>query len=210
MVASPVLDPSTSFASRFGPIAPEGTYSFKIAKGKQEYEGTIEVKADPDSPHSAADRAVQQETAMELYHMLGRLAYVAEAIASARDDARERAEGLNEKEKLRKKLEEFADDLDELHKSLMVSEHVQGIPGTKKLREKLVRLYASVSGYMGLPSEAQLQRMAALQEEIEQANGEFEQVIGDKLEDLNKQLQKKELEPIELLTEEEHEKREDN
>jgi hypothetical protein len=63
---------------------------------------------------------------------------------------------------------------------------------------------------MGLPSEAQLKRVAALQEEIEQANGEFEQVIGDKLEDLNKQLQKKELEPIELLTEEEYEKREDN
>jgi len=209
VVPSPVLDPSTSFASRFGPVAPEGTYTFKINKGSDTYEGTLEVKADPDSPHSAEDRALQQQTAMQLYDMLGKLAYVVEAIAGVQDDAKNRTEGLKESDKLRKQIEEFSDELDQLKKTLAISEEVQGIPGDPKLREKLVRLYAGVVGYMGQPSESQLRQMAVLQQEIEDADIEFRKLIGENLENLNQNLQRKDLEPIEVLTEEEFAERDE-
>ncbi len=207
---SPVLDPSTSFAGQFGPIAPEGRYTFNITKGEETYDGAIDLRADPASPHSAEDRAIQQKTAMELYDMLGRLAYVAEAVAGARDDAQDRAEKLGEKDSLRRQLEEFAGELDALHQTLLVSEEIQGIPGDPRLREKVVRLYASVLGYMGRPSESQLKRMAVLNQEIEEAHNEFLKLTSGRIEDLNKKLQGKDLAPIELLTEEEFRKREDS
>jgi hypothetical protein len=206
---SPVLDPRTSFAARFGPIAPEGTYTIKLTKGKDEYTGEIEIRGDPTSPHSAEDRALQQQKAMELYDMLSELAFVAEVIAGARDDAKDRAGELEEKDKLRSRLEEFADELDAIHQTILVSKEIQGIPGDPKLHAKVVRLYASVMGYMGKPSEAQMKRMAVLQEEITETETKYQELTAAKLEGLNRDLQKKDLEPITLLTREEFEKRSD-
>ena len=41
----------------------------------------------------------------------------------------------------------------------MVTEEVQGISGQKKLRENVVRLYASIAGYGGEPTESQQERL---------------------------------------------------
>lgn len=206
---SPVLDPMSTFAAMFGPTAPEGTYTYNLTKGKETYTGSIDVVADPLSPHSAKDRALQQKTVMQLHGMIERLSYVAEAIAGARDDARERAEELKEKDKLRKKLTGFADDLDAQHRILMVTEDKQGITGEKQLREKLIRLYAGVGSYGGRPSESQLMRIPIFEEQIAEAEAEFHELTSKRLKDLNEKLQKKDLAPIELLTEEEFKKRDE-
>jgi photosystem II stability/assembly factor-like uncharacterized protein len=208
VTASGVLDPYTSFAGAVGPMAPEGTYTYKLTKGKEEYGGTIEVIPDPNSPHSAEDRALQQRTVMQLYQMIERISYVAEALKQARDDARERADGLPAKDKLRKRLESFADEAEDLRETIVVpDEEIQGIPGIRKLRENLIRLYAAIAQYSGRPGENQLERIPYFEQEILNARTTFEELIDKALPSFNEQLSQQELEPIQILSEEEFKER---
>jgi hypothetical protein len=46
VVLAGVLDPYTAFAGSVGPAAPEGTYTYKLTKGDQIHEGTVDVVAD--------------------------------------------------------------------------------------------------------------------------------------------------------------------
>jgi photosystem II stability/assembly factor-like uncharacterized protein len=205
---SPVLDPQTSFAAAVGPAAPEGTYTWRLTRGKEVQEGTVDVVYDPDYPHDRKARKAQQEIVQELYDMLARLAYVCEAMAEARDTARDRAAQLEAGDGLVSSLEAFASDLDAMHGTLMVTEEVQGISGQKKLREKVVRLYASIAGYGGRPTASQLERLGGFRVEIEAANRQFLELTEGRLEELNSQLEQREQQPIALLTEEEFAARE--
>ncbi len=204
---SPTLDPRTSYAGAMGPAAPEGKYTFVITKGKKTYEGFFNVGYDASYPHDKEVRAVQQQTVSELYEMLSRMAYVSEAASELREMAEERAETLGEKDKLSKKLRQFAEEVNEFYGTLMVTDEVQGISGDKKLREKVVGLYAAISGFGGLPTETQLSRLEDFRSEIQKANEDFVELTAQKLEKLNKKLVKKEQKPIVLLTLEEFKKR---
>ena len=205
---SPVLDPQTSFAAAVGPAAPEGTYTYRLIKGKEVYEGEVDVGYAVDYPHEKKARGEQQKIVRELYDMLARLAYASDAMAELRDDARTRAENLAEGDGLISNLESFANDLDAMHSTLMVTEEVQGISGKKKLRENVVRLYASIAGYGGRPTESQVDRLAGFRVEIEAVSAGFVKLTTGRLETLNEELATREAEPLRLLTEEEYAKRE--
>ncbi|MCK9997061.1 MAG: hypothetical protein KAH56_12380, partial [Candidatus Krumholzibacteria bacterium] len=200
---SPTLDPSVSFAAAFGPAAPEGTYTYRLTKGKDVYEGTVDVAYDEGFPHDAEERSLQQQAVGEVYELLDRLSYVADAAGNVRDEARARADLLEKSDQLDGQLRSFADRIDELHQRIMVSGEVQGISGRRKTREKMLRLYGTVSAYGGRPTVSQLDRLAVLRGEIEAAEKGFQVVIGDHLDDLNGKLVEKEMTPIHLLTEEE-------
>jgi len=204
----PKVPPAKTLAyqAMAGPLAAEGVYTVKMTKGKDTYTGQIELAGDPDSPHSAEDRVLQQSTIMRLYRMQEKLAYVAEAIEDARDQANDRADNLKKKESLRIDLDKFSDQLTNLHETLVITEEVQGIPGVEKLRGKVVGLYGSVLGYWGKPSEDQLKRIPILNAKIGKASNDFESITAE-LENLNSKLEKKKLEKIILLTKEEFEKR---
>jgi len=200
---SPTLNPSLSFAAAFGPAAPEGTYTYRLTKGKDIYEGTVGVTYDEDFPHNAEERSLQQQAVGEVYDLLDRLAYVADAAGSARDEARGRADQLEKSDQLDGELRSFADQVDELHQRIMVSGEVQGISGQRRTWEKMLRLYGTVSAFGGRPTASQLDQLEVLRGEIEGAEKEFQVVIGDHLEDLNGKLAAREMTPIHLLTEEE-------
>jgi hypothetical protein len=204
---SPVLDPVISFAASYGPSAPEGTYTYRLTKGKEVFEGTVDVGYDRDYPHPAKERALHQAMVDELYELLGRLAYLADAAAGLRDDAGARAEVLADD--LGSQLQGFADAIDTLHRRIMVTEEFQGISGQRRTWEKLVRLYGTVSGFGGRPTASQQDRLVVLRGEIEVAEADFAAMVGENLAVLNEQLAARELEPLHLLTEEEFAARED-
>ena len=76
-------------------MVPEGVYTIKLIKDKDTYTGQIKVVSDPRSPHSAADRALQQQTIWKLYGMQERLAFVDATVTDMRDKAKERIKKLN-------------------------------------------------------------------------------------------------------------------
>lgn len=195
-----------AFGALLGPMAKPGTYTAKLIKGKETYETTLRLETDPHYAHSESDRKLQHDTVMKLYHMQEHLAYIAKAVTDARDDAKKVAEKLKKGDKLAKTLNRFADKLDKLHKILVATRGRGGITGEQQLRERVVGLFGDVNRYGGKPTQTQLDRLVAVDKEIENANAQFRKILAKELTSLNKKLQKKKLAPIKILTEKEFEK----
>ena len=193
--------PMLAFRALVGPMVPEGEYQIKLIKGKETFSGSIRVIADPNSPHSAEDRALQQKTVLQLYRMQERLAYIAAALTGVRDQARERAGKLKKGDKLARQLHAFADKLDVLHKTLVATKKGGMLTGEVQLRERVVNLYGAVSSYGGRPTQSQLERMAVLKKQIDQANAQFTAIVDKDLQKLNQRLQKKKLQELTILSE---------
>jgi len=182
-----------------GPRVPEGSYTFKLIKGKETLEGQVELVADPRNPHPKEDRLLQQKTALEVYDMLGDLTFFVDSVVDLGGQAKERAEALTKKDKAT--LEGFADSLDELHKTLVVTEG-GWISGKERLRERLGTLYGDISFYDGRPTDSQIERMARLQTDLEAKQAEFE-TIAKNMDSVNRVLARRDLEPLTRLTLEE-------
>ncbi|MFN7976277.1 MAG: glycosyl hydrolase, partial [Acidobacteriota bacterium] len=204
----PKVPPAPQLAGRalFGPMVPAGTYTVKLFKGAETYEGRVEVIPDATLPHSAADQELQAKTVLELYDMQQELGYLADLATAARDRARERVKDLG-KGKLPKDLEAFASSVDALHKT-MVATREGFLTGEEQLRERVVDLYGAISEYGGRPSPAQLGRLSTLQEEMTRVRASLDAEV-KKLDALNASLKDAGKEPIVLPTREEFEGREE-
>ncbi|MGA9769194.1 MAG: glycosyl hydrolase [Blastocatellia bacterium] len=198
--------PNLGGPSLTGPMIPEGVYTVKLIKDKDTFTGQIKVIADPKSPHSAADRALQEQTVWKLYQMQERLAFVDAVITDARDQAKERAKKLDSKDEVAKDLEAFADKLDQLHKTLVATKEGP-ITGEQQLLERIDEVYGWVSRFGGRPTESQLARIPVLEREIDGKNAEFDAIIGKELNGINAKLAGKKLDPIKVLTKEEYDKK---
>jgi photosystem II stability/assembly factor-like uncharacterized protein len=198
--------PGTESRILSGPTVPEGKYIVRIIAGKDTTSGSIQLVGDPMSPHSAEDRQLQQKTVMRLYHMQEDMAFVAEAVAGARDQARDRAKKISGDEKLAAGLEELAGRLDTLYHRLVATK--EGfLARDEQLRERVIDLYSSVSDYGGRPSNSQLARMKTLELDIDEANREFQSIMSAQLTKVNADLQGKSQEPIRMLTREEFDRK---
>lgn len=199
----PKVPPAVGILPAFtGPRVLEGTYRVKLIKGKTELEGEVSLVADPRSPYSAEDRLLQQRTALEIYDMLEDMAFLVDSLNGLKDGARERAEGLKDGERTARKVEEFADGLEEMRKTLVATREGAGISGEEQLRERLGALYGSVNGYEGRPTDSQLDRLASLGRELEEATAAYRAYVDEHLETVNAALGKEELAPLEPLSRE--------
>ncbi len=201
---APKMPPSTSLAPVFeGPRVPEGTYSFKLIKSKDTYEGQVSLVPDPRNPHSVEDRRLQQRTALQIYEMLERLSYVVDAALDLRDQTRERAEKLSGG--AAKRLNQHADRLDDFQGGLVAQEGGYATE-EKKLREHLGELFGSVNGYAGRPTNSELARLEVLGAELAEAEGGFAKLTSEsELTRLQRDLERAELEPLKVMTREEWE-----
>jgi hypothetical protein len=196
----PKVPPASALVPVFeGPSVPEGTYTYKLVKGNDTYEGQIELVPDPRTPHSVEDRQLQQRAALEIYDMLERLTYVVEALDDLVKQARERAEESSDG--TAKRLNEYADEL-EAFKGTVVSVSEAGIfAGEEKLRENLGALYGAVNGYAGRPTDSELRRMENLGTELTAAEQDFAELTApEELQKLNSRLEREELELLKLMT----------
>jgi hypothetical protein len=200
--------PNLAGPSLTGPMVPEGVYTVKLIKDKDTFTGEIKVIADPKSPHSAADRALQQQTVWKLYVMQERLAFVDGLVTDARDKAKDRGKKLETGDPIVKELEAFADRLDGLHKTLVATRE-GNITGEERLRERIVELYGWVSQFGGRPTQSLLDRIPVLEKEISDANAAFEAIITKELAGVNSKLAEKKLEPIKVMTKEEYDKKQE-
>jgi photosystem II stability/assembly factor-like uncharacterized protein len=197
---APTLPPAKALVFAFqGPRVPEGTYTFKLIKGKEVLEGEVELVADPRNPHPKEDRLQQQTTALEAYDLLGELTYLADSVTDLRDQARERAAKLGKRDQ--NSLNAFADSLDELHGTLVVADEGGWMAGREELRERLGNLFGEITAYDGRPSDSQMERVDGLEAELRAQEAEFEKMTGE-LDRLNRILGRRGLEPLERLTRE--------
>ncbi|HHS12418.1 MAG TPA: glycosyl hydrolase [bacterium] len=189
-----------------GPDVPEGSYTLKLIKGKAVYTSTLDVIADPESPHSTEDRAIRNQTVWDLYNMLEDLAFTSERLLRAKEAAAEKAESLK-RGGLKKSLEKFAEEAEELNNTFIATRgRESGISGEEKLREKTAMVYYSVVRFSGRPTQTLINRANALKIKIDEKGEEAAAFLDRELPGLNRKLEKEEIEPIVLLTREEWEK----
>ncbi len=198
-----------NFFSFVGPRVPQGTYTVKLIKGKNTYTTTLLIVPDPRAKHTKEDRAVQYDTVMKLYDMLGRLTYVVDSVADTRDQARARVAKLAADDPARQLAENFANSVEGIRAKLVATREGGGITGEEKIREQLGSLYGALNGYDGRPTQSQLNRMTALSKELDQVAGEFDALVQKNLPTLNQSLETQKLAPIKPMTKLDWEKKQE-
>ncbi|MEJ2677527.1 MAG: glycosyl hydrolase [Gemmatimonadota bacterium] len=169
---APKMPPATALIPTFvGPRVPEGSYKFTLTKGKNTYDGTVRLVPDPRNKYTVTQRALQQQTAMQLYDMLERLSYVVDATIDLRDRAHARADSVGGRSARR--LNAYADELDSFRKGLVATSEAGMLSGEEKLREYIGDVYGAVVGYDGPPTASQIARTKALDSELAAAEKKF-------------------------------------
>jgi photosystem II stability/assembly factor-like uncharacterized protein len=192
-----------------GPPVAEGRYTVRVTKGDDVATGTIDVGVDPLMPHPPADRQRRLALLMRLYDMQAKLAYLGDASADLRAQARARATslaGASGREAAVKSVEAYAADLDRLHGGLVDSAGAFAA-SNPQLRENVIDVYGAVLSYGGAPTAAQSSYAAALDAELKKATAEFERLSTTRLADVNAQLQSAGQKPLRAMTQEEFENR---
>ncbi len=199
---APKLPPATALAPAFvGPAVPEGTYTYKVIKGKETFEGTVTLVPDPRSTHSAEDRALQQKLGLELYDLLADLTYTVDAATDLRDQAKARAEGQSGR--LARRLGDLEERLEEFRTGLVSTSEAGWISGDEKLREKLANVYGAVTGYDGRPTQSQIDRTVVLEDQLAAAQASFAAMSsGRDFDALNAQLRGRGLDELAVMTRE--------
>ena len=200
---------SIEFGSLQGPQVPEGTYTAKLLKGDETYTAEIKLVGDPASPHSEADRKLQQQTVMKLYRMQEQLAYVNAALVEMRDQVRERAKKVKSADALRKRLDTLQGKLTDLEKTLVPTGESGAMPqitGEVRLREDIGEVYGEVMRYGGRPTQSQMDRAVVLEQKVETAGKTYEDLSAS-ADSLGEALKAQKLDPIKKLSKEEYDKR---
>jgi photosystem II stability/assembly factor-like uncharacterized protein len=190
---APRLPPSTQLVPAFqGPRLPEGTYKVELVRGDETVTGSVELVADPRSPHNAEDRKLQQETALAIYNDLSDLTYLADSLSDLRKQAQARAEAAPGQARA---LNRFDEDIAALIDTLSASK--QGmITGEEKLREEYGNLYGAVVGYDGRPTASQLTSHRRLRGELDAAIANAEALLADDLPAINRSLEREGQPPL--------------
>jgi photosystem II stability/assembly factor-like uncharacterized protein len=206
----PKVPPATSLVEQpyafVGPRLPEGTYTVKLTKGKTVVTGEVRLVPDPRSKHSAEDRRLQQETALKLYGMLARLTFQVDRILDLQKQVSAGAEKLA-KGGARRKLETFRDGLEKIRATLVATRPGQ-LTGEEQIRERIGTLYGGVNGFDGRPTKSQLDRMAALEKELDAASARLDAYVAKELPVANGALPK-DAAPLKDLTREEWDRKQE-
>ncbi len=198
---------SAAFGAAFGPRVLPGTYTVKMTKDKGIYTTELQAVADPRSKYTPEDRRAQLDLSMKLYQLLGEMTFAVERINGVRLALDERASKLPAGEPLARRLRTASAQVDELRRKIVATREGGMITGEERLRENLSDLYGNVISYEGRPSQTQVERADALARELADVVKDFDAWMATDLAGLNSDLAKKQLEPVNLLTRGEWEKR---
>jgi photosystem II stability/assembly factor-like uncharacterized protein/outer membrane lipoprotein-sorting protein len=201
---------TAAFGAIMGPRLLPGTYTVKLTKDKQVYSAELEVVADPRSKHTAEERRAQFELATKLYHQLEDMTFAVDRINGVRLALDERAAKLtatDSADPTAEPLKRASAQVDAFRKKIVATKEGGAITGEERLREFLADLYGNVVTYEGRPSQTQVERADALARELADVIKSFDAWAAKELPELNAAMAKARLEPVELLTREEWQKR---
>jgi len=204
----PLVPPAAAvlFEAAQGPRVLLGTYTVRLTKGDQIYTGSLKVALDPRATYNLADRKAQFDLSMKLYHLLEHMSYATGAIQGVRDDATARAAKLREKDPLRARLQQLADESDKLRSKIVATKEGGMITGEERLRELLGKVYGDVTGWEGRPTDYQAARTDSLAHELEDVVADFRKLSDKELPSINAGLKKKKIEAIRVPDEDEWKK----
>jgi hypothetical protein len=197
------------FEASQGPRVLPGTYTVKLTKGDQTYAGKLKVVLDPRAKFNLDDRKAEFDLSLKLYRLLEHMSYATAAVLGVRDGSTARAAKLGDKDPLRARLQQLAEDSDKLRSKIVATTEGGMITGEERIRELVGALYGDVTGYEGRPTDYQVERTEALSRELEDVINDFRKLTDRELPAINAGLKKKKLEAIQVPAEAEWKKKND-
>jgi hypothetical protein len=204
----PTVPPAATaaFGAATGPRVLPGTYTVKMTKGDKVYTSKLKLVLDPRATYNEQDRREQFELVMKVYKMLGRMSFAVDSMVNLRDSAAARAAKLPANDALRTSVQQFSQQVDALRSKIVATKEGGAITGEERIREYMTSVYGDVNNYDGKPTNSQAERADALGRELEDVIKEFDQLTAKQLPGINSGLQKKKLEPIQPLSQQQWEK----
>src|SRR5208282_258407 len=191
---------TAAFEAANGPRVLPGTYTVKMARGKDVYTTPLVIGLDRRAKYNLEDRRQQYAATMRVYHLLGDMTFDVDRINGVKDGLQERMAKVSEKDALRKQLEAAAAKTEEMRRKIVATTEGGAITGEIRIREKTTDLYGELVDYEGRPTDYQLARIDALQQELDAVVKDFDAFVAKDLAQANTLLKKKKLAPIEPLT----------
>ena len=178
-----------------------GQYKVVMTKGKETYETILSVNADPSSLLSEAERLELHEITMKLFDMNEELAYLVYEIDEYIDLATKLS---SESSSAKKVAEPVSLELTALKESLVITtgDNYVGM-AEPQLREKISSLYSKIAGGFTKPSNSEMENLALLEEQFNDARDSFEIIKSKRIAKMNKYLEKNDKEIISLKSFEE-------
>jgi photosystem II stability/assembly factor-like uncharacterized protein len=201
----PHVPPAASalFGATIGPRVLPGVYTIKMTRADKAYTSKLEVVLDPRAKYGIEDRKAQFDLVTKISAMLNHMSWAVDSIIGVRDGARMRAAKLGANDPLRQRLIQLSEKADAVRSKIVATKEGGMITGEERLREYLGRLYGDVNGFEGRPTDAQVERANALGKELEDVIREFRTLTDQQLPPLNRQLERKKLGEIKIISEQE-------
>lgn len=190
-----------AFGGLTAPRVQAGTYKVVLYKGKDTYETELEVVNDPNSLLTQAERDEHYRVTQRLFNMNEDLAYIVYELDTWLEQAGQATADDPKAEKVATRL---SDRLTKLKEQLVVTTGDNYVGRAEpELREKITELYGKVASGYQPPSPAEMENLALLEEQLNQAREEFAAIKAKEGRKFKKYLRKKELEDIKIKTFEE-------
>lgn len=178
--------PLLIFRTAFGPTYPPGVYTVKITKGNNTYESKFELKIDPDSRHSEADRKLQIEYVNKTYDLLEEVTFCDNQVTDLKSKLLSISIVVDDE--FSGRINKLTERLETLHKEL-VSTHPDRLSGEVRLAEKIGDVYTGILSYEGRPTDSQIGRYAVLEKEFQKYRKISDEILEKDLTEINRLLQ---------------------
>ena len=176
-----------------GPRLLPGTYTARLSKDQDVLETKLEVRPDPRSTHTVADRKAQFDLAVRLYRLLGDMTDLVDRMNGVRARLDGIASKLPPTDALIARLRSASAAVDEQRKKIVATKEGGMVTGEERLREFMAELYGSVVNYEGRPTASQVQRADVLARELEDVKKEFDAWTSRDLPAIDKQLSQRKI-----------------
>jgi photosystem II stability/assembly factor-like uncharacterized protein len=199
---APTVPPAATaaFGAAFGPRVLPGDYTVRLTKDQNVYTTPMQIVLDPRATYTTADRKADFDLAMKLYGSLSEMNAAVNRINGVRLALDDRAAKLPATDALVKKLKTASAQVDDLRKKIVATKEGGMITGEERLREFLTELYGNLVFYEGPPTAMQVMRADALSKELSDVVKSFDDWAAKELPAINSALQKKKLEPVKPMT----------
>jgi photosystem II stability/assembly factor-like uncharacterized protein len=185
-----------AFAATQGPRVLPGTYTIRIEDNGKTYDTKIDVGLDRRVTWTAADRKAQYEAALKVSTLFNDETQFFGQIAGLRQQVAAADKGRPASDPLHKKLAGFDQQLDKIRKEIVATTEGGAITGEERLREHTDQLYGAVTSWEGPPSAYQLDNIAGLRSQLNDATAELSKLTSKELPALNSQLKSKGAQPL--------------
>jgi hypothetical protein len=198
---APTVPPASVIAGEatIGPRVVPGTYTVKMTRGKDVLTTQVVVGVDARANYTAADRKLQFDASMRVYHLLGDLSYDVAKINGVHDALLERAAKLGKSDPLAKQLSSLAEKSDDIRKEIVATKEGGAITGEERIREKTSELYGALVFYEGKPADYYVARIDSLSHERRDVSEKFDKLLAGDLKPLNAALAAKKMEEVHPL-----------